>query len=142
MKIYNDINAITEKIADSGQLYIYVVENYPQMNIKIGRTTNPKQRMRSLSGSNNGGNKISRVAISPMTYLYTLEECYHTKFNKFRIRGTEYFSGVTFEEVVAFLQETFESDGYKNCNNVRKNLYEQNPKSIPNFLKNEGDEDN
>ena len=65
MNIYMNLSDIQETVADENQLYIYVLQNYPQGNIKIGRTTNPAQRFRSLSGSNNGGNKILRVAISP-----------------------------------------------------------------------------
>lgn len=135
MKIYTDINQITEKPADVGQLYIYVLENYPQKNIKIGRTTNPLQRMRSLSGSNNGGNKISRVAISPMTYLYTLEKSCHNKYDCYRVQGTEYFNTITFEEVVNFLEDTFNSPNYTRCNQIRKECYERNPNVIPTFLK-------
>ena len=133
MNIYNNLKYITEGPAEVGQLYIYVLENYPQKNIKIGRTTNPKQRFSSLSGSNNGGNVISRVAISPMTYLYTLESAFHSKFNRNRIKGTEYFKDITFEEVVNEMNNIFESSNYKNSNENRKSFYEKFPNKIPKF---------
>lgn len=125
MNVYTDVNKISEKPAEEGQLYIYVLENYPQKNIKIGRTTNPLQRMRSLSGSNNGGNKISRVAISPVTYLYTLERTCHIKFDKYRVKGTEYFSGISFEDAVSYIEELFNSRSYIVCNELRKNHYKK-----------------
>lgn len=134
MNIYYDIANITEPAVNSGQLYIYVLENYPQGNIKIGRTTNPKQRFISLSGSNNGGNKIRKVAISPVTYLYTLERICHDHFDKNRISNTEYFQDITFEEAVAFVDKLFHDKGYETCNNTRKSLYEKNPNTIPGFL--------
>ena len=74
MNIYYDIKEIREPKLEDGQVYIYVLENSPQHNIKIGQTTNPKQRMSSLSGSNSGGNRIERAAISPPTYLPFLEK--------------------------------------------------------------------
>ena len=120
MNIYDDVSRIVEPIAETGQLYIYVLENYPQKNIKIGRTTNPLQRMKSLSGSNNGGNKISRVAISPMTYLFSLERTCHDKYSKYRVKGTEYFSNISFEEAVEFIDSIFKDRSYDLCNNVRK----------------------
>lgn len=135
MTIYENITNITEPVADTGQLYIYVLENYPQGNIKIGRTTNPQQRMRSLSGSNSGGNYIKRVAISPMTYLYTIEETCHTHYHRNRVKGTEYFKDITFEEVVSYIEELFNSPSYERCNRIRKEFYECNHNNIPTFLK-------
>ena len=134
MNVYMNLSDIRETIADENQLYIYVLQNYPQGNIKIGRTTNPAQRFRSLSGSNNGGNKILRVAISPMTYLYSIETTCHTHFDRNRIPNTEYFEKLSFEEVVQYIDDIFNSKGYVNCNQVRKEFYEKNPNRIPKFL--------
>ena len=53
MNIYYDIKQITETPLKDNSYYLYVLENYPQKNIKIGKSRNPKQRMASLSGSNN-----------------------------------------------------------------------------------------
>lgn len=135
MNIYENFTYITEPVAEAGQLYIYVLENYPQGNIKIGRSTNPAQRIRSLSGSNNGGNMISRVAISPMTYLYTLEKTSHNHFERYRVKGTEYFKDITFEDAVQFLDDIFNSENYIRCNNVRRDCYLRNPNAIPSSLK-------
>ena len=136
MNIYMNLSDIQETVADENQLYIYVLQNYPQGNIKIGRTTNPAQRFRSLSGSNNGGNKILRVAISPMTYLYSIETTCHTHFDRYRIPNTEYFEKLSFEEAVAFIDGLFNSKSYSICNQIRKEVYEKNPKDIPKFLLN------
>lgn len=127
MKIYSDLKMIDESIAEAGQCYIYVLENYPQKNIKIGKTTNPVQRFRSLSGSNNGGNTINRVAISPMTYLYSLEKSCHCHFDRFRLYNTEYFD-ITFEEAVEFLDHLINSPSFEKCNRVRKEYYERSHK--------------
>ena len=137
MNVYMNLSDIRETVADENQLYIYVLQNYPQGNIKIGRTTNPAQRFRSLSGSNNGGNKILRVAISPMTYLYSIETTCHNHFNRNRIPNTEYFEKLSFEEVIAFIDELFNSKSYDRCNQIRKEFYEQNPNNIPRFLIND-----
>lgn len=124
MNIYADMKQVTEEAVQDGQLYIYVLENYPQGNIKIGKSSNVKQRFKSLSGSNGGGNKIVRFAVSPVTYLYSLEKTAHCHFHRARISGTEWFSGekLTFEEVVGFLDELFNSSSYEKANEIRKNF--------------------
>ena len=117
-----DISAITEQETENDrQYYIYVLQNYPQGNIKIGRTRNPKQRLTSLSGSNNGGNKIIRFAISPMTYLANMEKTLHNHYNYARIDGTEYFDGnkITFEEITKYIDDIFNSSSYPVLNELR-----------------------
>lgn len=125
MNIYYDLKDIKEDKLDDGQVYIYVLENYPQGCIKIGQTTNPKQRMASLSGSNGGGNKIVRVAFSPPTYVHFLEKICHTHFNKFRVKNTEYFENVTFEEVLWFLVSLFDEKSYNDANEMQKRKYQK-----------------
>ena len=137
MNIYNDTNHIREGIAEYGQLYIYAIENFPQGNIKIGRTTNPRQRFSSLSGSNNGGNIIKRVAISPMTYLYSIEEQLHNHYARYRLNNTEYFSNITFDEVVAYIDQIFDNPSYESLNNIRKKFYLEDPSRIPGWLRKE-----
>jgi hypothetical protein len=124
MNIYTDISQVTEEPVVDGLLYIYVLENYPQGNIKIGKSSNVKQRFKSLSGSNGGGNKIVRCAVSPVTYLYSLEKTAHCHFHRARIEGTEWFAGdkITFDEVVDFFEEIFKSDSYERANEIRKNF--------------------
>lgn len=134
MHIYKDLRDITEEKAPTGQLYIYVIENYPAMNIKIGRTTNPIQRFKSLSGSNNGGNIIKRVAVSPVTYLYTIEQNCHNHFYKNRINGTEYFKDISFDMAVNYINKIFNGENYNRSNQIRKEFYEKNPDMMPKFL--------
>lgn len=50
MQVFNNVSDIDLPSVDNGQLCIYVIEDYPQRNVKIGRTRNPKQRLASLSG--------------------------------------------------------------------------------------------
>ena len=123
VKIFNDIKSVNLPVLDGGQLYIYVLENSPQGNIKVGRTTNIQQRLRALSGSNGGGNHIVKIAVSEPTYLYTLERIIHSKFDKYRIDGTEWFDGnyVAFEDACGYVDELFSRDDYKICNEIRKN---------------------
>lgn len=127
MRIYNDITKVEIPALEDGQLYIYVLENYPQGNIKIGKSTNIKQRLQSLSGSNSGGNKITRIAVSDSTYLYTLERLAHNHFAKARIEGTEWFRGeeISFEEAVTYIDDLFMDKSYQLCNDTRKNFYSQ-----------------
>lgn len=127
MNVYTDISHISELAVSDGQLYIYVIENYPQKNIKIGKSSNPKQRFQSLSGSNSGGNTLVRFAVSPITYLYSLEKTMHNHFHSFRIDGTEWFDGnkVTFEEAVDYLNMLFQQPSYERCNLIRKEFIEK-----------------
>jgi hypothetical protein len=125
MLIYNDVRHVNVPILDNKQLYIYVLENSPQKNIKIGVSTNMKQRLQSLSGSNTGGNKIVRCAISEATYLYTLERIIHQHFDEYRIDGTEWFQGISFDEAVTYIDSLFARDEYERCNRVRKASYER-----------------
>ena len=122
MKIFSDIKSVDVPVLSDGQLYIYVLENSPQGNIKIGRTSNLQQRLRALSGSNGGGNHIVKIAVSEPTYLYTLEHIAHSKFDKYRINGTEWFDGshVGFVEAYSFVDELFSRDDYELCNRVRR----------------------
>lgn len=125
MNIFDDISKVDVPVLADGQLYIYVLENYPQKNIKIGQSTNMQQRLRALSGSNSGGNYITKIAISDATYLYTLERIAHQYFHQYRINGTEWFDGVTFQDVVAYLDSLFASSEYRLCNGVRKNFWDK-----------------
>lgn len=124
MNIYTDISQIMEPPVSDGQLYIYVIENYPDGNIKIGKTTNLKQRFKSLSGSNGGGNHIVKIAVSPVTYLYSIEKTAHTHFNSYRIPDTEWFHGkdLTFDDVVMYIDSLFNHKSYEHVNSVRKNF--------------------
>lgn len=121
MKIFDDISKVNVPVLSDGQLYIYVLENSPQGNIKIGRSSNIQQRLRALSGSNSGGNHITRIAVSDATWLYTLEHLLHNHFSMYRIEGTEWFFGedMTFDSVVEYIENLFVSDEYATCNRVR-----------------------
>ena len=127
MNYYTEINQIKENELNNGQLYIYVLENYPQGNIKIGMSTNIIQRIKSLSGSNSGGNKIVKIAISPVTYLYTLEKIAHNHFKEYRYKGTEWFDGkyVSFENATKYIDSLFQSKNYQQINETRKKYLEQ-----------------
>ena len=118
-----------------GQLFIYIVKN-SSGRIKIGRTTDPTQRLKSLSGSNGGGFKIEKYFISEPTCLYTLETIMHDKFDKYRIPNTEWFynkddpSGEKlFEAACEELKLLFSSASYKRCNKIRKEFWESTHKA-------------
>lgn len=131
--IYDSKNIVYLKdvpILVDGQIYIYCVLNYPQGNIKIGQTTNIVQRIKSLSGSNGGGNKITHLYLSPATYLKSMEHALHDYYNKYRIKGTEWFKGeyLDFYEVANHIESLFYSKGYETCNRVRKEFVEKERK--------------
>lgn len=121
MTFFKSIDDINIPSVENGQNYIYVILNEPQGNIKIGRTHNPKMRMRALSGSNGGGNHIVLIAISPATYLLKIEEIVHDHFHKYRIPKTEWFDGtkMDFSDAVEYIDGIFNSSSYERLNNLR-----------------------
>lgn len=124
MHLFTKISDVDLPAVSDNQFYIYVLKNSPQGNIKIGKTSNIQQRLTSLSGSNSGGNYITRIAVSEATYLYTLEHIAHMHFEEHRIKGTEWFDGnhVSFDKVVAYVDSLFKRKDYKRCNKTRKNF--------------------
>lgn len=114
-------------VLEDEQLYIYVMLNSPQGNIKIGKTTNIVQRLISLSGSNGGGSKITKLYCSPATYLYSIEYTCHNHYHFARIPGTEWFDGnkVDFNEVVEYVDGLFHSKGFEKCNELRRRFIEK-----------------
>ena len=130
IKIYTVCN-MCELISDKpqlqdGQIYIYVLLNAPQGNIKIGKTTNIQKRLKSLSGSNSGGNEIIACYCSPSTWMYSMEKTCHNHYELYRIQGTEWFDGnkIKFDEVVEYVDGLFKRDTYVRCNELIKNIVE------------------
>ena len=119
VRIYDNIKMVNLPKIEDIQYYIYAIENELGY-VKIGISQDITQRVRSLSGSNTGGNKIIRIAVSNPTYLKTLENTFHSMFNNYRIANTEWFKGITFEEIIIKMNETFNSDSYFKCNEMRK----------------------
>lgn len=135
MKTYNSKNVMELKelpVLDNGTYYIYVMLNSPQENIKIGITTNILQRLQSLSGSNSGGNKIVKLAVSEPTYVASAEKAFHNHYDRYRIPNTEWFDGnkLNFEDVVDFIDKQFQMKSYETCNRLRKELYEKEQEKI------------
>ena len=117
-------------ILEEPKVYIYVMLNNVG-KVKIGRTRNMQKRYQSLCGSNGQGNCISQVYVSPPTFLSSLENIMHSKFNNYRIPRTEWFydeedsiGETLFSNAVNELESLFSSAEYKKCNDVRKRLYE------------------
>jgi len=117
-------------ILEEPRLYIYIMRNIAG-KVKIGKTKNVQQRYQSLCGSNSAGDCIIDFLVSPSTYLYTLENIMHDKFNKYRIPNTEWFydkndsSGEDlFMSACDKLKLLFSSAEYKRCNEIRKKYYE------------------
>jgi hypothetical protein len=114
MNIYEDFKIIKEeRLEDKSQFYLYVLEN-SQGNIKIGKSSNIKERIKSLSNSNSGGNKLIRVAISPPTYITFLERTLHEHYHTYRLDG-EWFDGhkISFEDIVEFIDTKIFNDGFQ-----------------------------
>ena len=115
-------------VLEDQKLYVYIMLN-DAGKVKIGKTKNIQQRYMSLCGSNSAGDKIIKVCVSPSSYLYTLEQIMHNKFNKYRIPDTEWFYDINdysgeslFNNAVNELKLLFSSTSYKKCNNLRKSL--------------------
>lgn len=118
-------------ILEEPKTYIYIMLN-DVGKVKIGKTKNIYQRYLSLCGSNGQGIEINKICCSPSTYLHTLENIMHSRFNKYRIQNTEWFYNKNdttgeklFASAVEELRLLFSSTEYKKCNKVRKELYEK-----------------
>lgn len=122
IQYFTNIQYVDVPVLQDGQLYIYILKNQPQGNIKIGMSTNMQQRLHALSGSNSGGNTIVNIAVSQPTYLYSLEKLMHRKFGMYRIPGTEWFDGryIRFQDVAMELIHLFQSNEYQICNETRQ----------------------
>ena len=116
-------------VLEDEQLYIYVMLS-SNGNVKIGKTTNIIQRLKSLSGSNGGGSKITALYCSPATYLYSIETTCHNHYHFARIPGTEWFDGtkVDFNEVVEYVDGLFHSESFERCNELRRKFIEEEKK--------------
>ena len=119
-------------ILEEPKLYIYVMLN-DVGKVKIGKTKDIQQRYMSLCGSNSAGNKITKVCVSPSTYLYSIEKTMHNKFDRYRIPNTEWFYDPSdcngeklFSNVFNELKSLFSSESYKRCNNLRKSFNNHN----------------
>jgi len=110
-------------ILEDGQIYIYVMLS-SNGNVKIGKTTNIIQRLKSLSGSNGGGSKITSLYCSPSTWIQSIEGTCHNHYDFARIPGTEWFDGnkVDFNEVVIYVDRLFYTKGYETCNELRRKI--------------------
>lgn len=114
---------------DDGQIYVYVMHNSAG-NIKIGKTTNIVQRLKSLSGSNCAGERIDQLYCSPATWLHSIETTCHNHYHFARISG-EWFSGekLCFADVVEYVDSLFRTDSYQRCNVIRSKGKEKTPLS-------------
>ncbi len=114
-------------VLEDGQVYIYVMLNAPQGNIKIGKTKNIMQRLQSLSGSNGAGNHIVDLWISPATWLHSIEKLCHEHFEHARIPKTEWFEGnkVNFDDVVKYVSDLFSDKNYFKCNEMKRKIMEK-----------------
>ena len=107
---------------ECGQVYIYVIENSIG-HIKIGKTKNISQRLKTLSGSNCGGVKPERLYCSPATFLDSIEKTCHNHFHFARLSG-EWFDGtkLEFNDVVEYVNGLFYTNSYASCNEMRKKI--------------------
>ena len=117
-------------ILEEPKLRIYIMLN-SEGKVKIGKTKDIYKRYLSLCGSNGQGNSINKVCCSPATFLFSLENIMHDKFDRYRIPNTEWFynkedlTGESlFHNAVNELRLLFSSTGYKTCNKLRKSIYE------------------
>lgn len=123
-------------VLEEPKLYVYIMRN-DAGKVKIGVTKNIEQRYQSLCGSNSAGDNIVDVLVSPSTWLYTIERIMHDKFNKYRIPNTEWFYNkadplgeILFTNACNELKLLFSSSGYKRCNEIRKEVWENSHKKV------------
>lgn len=116
-------------ILEDGQIYIYAMLNTTG-NVKIGKTTDIMQRLKSLSGSNGGGSKIVALYCSPPTWMHSMETTCHNHYHFARISGTEWFDGtkVDFKEVIEYVDRLFHTERFEICNELRRKVIESKKK--------------
>lgn len=95
--------------------YIYVLLNSAG-SIKIGHSDNPAKRIKSLSGSNGAGECIVKAYVTEPTCVTKLESMMQNYYSKYNIKGTEWFKGITFDEVCFKLNEEMQTESYKRYN--------------------------
>jgi hypothetical protein len=49
----------------------------------------------------------------------------HQHFQEYRISGTEWFEDISFDEAVLYAEELFNSNEFKRCEQIRKDIYER-----------------
>jgi len=93
--------------------YVYVLLHSESNLVKIGKTTDPQKRFRTLA--NQTGSKL-KYHITPAIYKYSLlEKVMLNRFDRYRVKG-EWLKGCTFEEVVNSLNEIVNCDDFKRRN--------------------------
>ena len=114
-------------VLEDDRIFIYVMLS-TNGNVKIGKTTNIIQRLKSLSGSNGYGEKITALYVSPFpTWMHSIEHTCHNHYHFARIPGTEWFDGskVNFNEVVEYVDGLFYSESFERCNESRRKVIEK-----------------
>ena len=114
-----NIENLQIKKADPLKAYNYILLT-ESGNIKIGRSTDPINRIRTLSNSNSGGFKIIDVCVSPQHNIAdTVENWLHWYYHKYQVEG-EWFSNLDFNEVKEFFNNLFKRPDFIHANKVRE----------------------
>lgn len=104
-----------------GRIYNYILL-FDSGNLKIGISTDVKQRIKQLSNSNSGGFKLINYNITPPNYIAsTLEKYLHYIFREYKVEG-EFFKDLDFNEVCKKCDEIMHSDEFVRCNEIRKDF--------------------
>ena len=110
--------------ADDLKAYNYIILT-DSGNIKIGLSSDPINRMKSLSNSNSGGFKIIDVCVSPQRHITdTVEKYLHWYYRNNRVEG-EWFSNLNYEEVKSFFNSIFIRRDFITANSVRQQFEEE-----------------
>lgn len=127
-------------IADEFKAYNYIML-MSSGNIKIGLTTDPIQRIKSLSNSNSGGFRILDVYFSPQHILADrMEKVLHWVFRKYRVEG-EFFNGCDYHSIIRWLEDKMESDDYKTAVKGREVYIQTTGHNLTDYRKRKDDND-
>lgn len=128
---------VTVEKADKFKAYNYIML-MSSGNIKIGLTTDPVQRIKSLNNSNSGGFYIEDICLSPQNYISErVEEYLHWHYHKNRVNG-EFFEGLDYNEVRHFFYETFTSRSFLSVNRIRKQFCEEHGMNLSEYKSTHG----
>lgn len=122
-------------ISDEFKAYVYIIK-FSSGNIKIGWSTNPSQRVKQLSNSNSGGFYPIDITISQQTIIADrLEQYLHNKFRQYRVSG-EFFSGISYEDIVNELNHILNDRQFFNCTRARQLYIDSTHRNLTQYHKN------
>lgn len=101
-KLNKDVNKYPKLGDTDGYFYIIKMDNG---NIKVGISQSIGKRLMTYFSTGSCGNDVIRYKIYPVHKYKLLEKCIKNYFNRFVIKGEEWFGNLEFDEVSAYAEK-------------------------------------